>query len=232
MTDDTDQQLDSMRKKPRQPRAWRTVATIFEATVQILARHGEGGLTTNRVAERAGVSIGTLYQYFPGMDAIILAMIDWRRRQIVADLEKMLAAAGASNDDPAVHTRLYIRTLVQAFGIPAPGTGPLLRRAWLLDHTPECIAMMQDTVALTHAALVQRAHPDYPPPSPADLFVATRGVMGAIRAAVLEGSDLPGTQAFEDALTTITLALTRRPTGSRHESRHGDAVGGGESGPT
>jgi AcrR family transcriptional regulator len=230
MTDAIEQQLDSMRKKPTQPRAWRTVATIFEATAQILNRYGEQALTTNRVAERAGVSIGTLYQYFPGMDAIILAMIDWRRRQIVGELEKLLAAAGASDDDPAVHTRLYIRALIEAFGIPAPGLAPLLRKAWLLDHTPECIAMMQETVALTHASLTRRAHPDYPPPSPADLFVVTRGVMGAIRAAVLEGSDLPGTQAFEDALTAMTLAITRRPSAGAGAATSPDAHSGRRSG--
>ena len=53
------------RKRPRQERAKATVETILEASARILVKRGFDGFTTNEVATAAGVSIGSLYQYFP-----------------------------------------------------------------------------------------------------------------------------------------------------------------------
>ncbi len=64
---------DFQRRKPKQARARATADSILEAAVQVLQRDGAAGFNTNHVAERAGVSIGTLYQYFPGKEAILLA---------------------------------------------------------------------------------------------------------------------------------------------------------------
>lgn len=65
----------SFRKSARQSRAQETVDTILEASTRIVARDGMASLTTNRIAEIAGVSIGSLYQYFPGKDAILHALV-------------------------------------------------------------------------------------------------------------------------------------------------------------
>lgn len=62
------------RKTPHQSRAKVTVDAIFEATLQVLIRDGTTLLTTTRVAERAGVSVGTMYQYFPNKQALIYAL--------------------------------------------------------------------------------------------------------------------------------------------------------------
>lgn len=61
------------RRRPRQARSRATYDSILQAAIEVLARDGAARLTTNRVAERAGVSIGTLYQYFPDKAAILLA---------------------------------------------------------------------------------------------------------------------------------------------------------------
>ena len=53
------------RRAPRQPRAFEKIGLMFEAAIRILEDEGLDALTTNHVAARAGVSIGTLYQYFP-----------------------------------------------------------------------------------------------------------------------------------------------------------------------
>lgn len=64
------------RKKPSQRRAVATVDAILEATARVLVARGYAGLTTNHVAERAGVSVGTLYEYFPGKEALVAGVID------------------------------------------------------------------------------------------------------------------------------------------------------------
>ncbi len=63
------------RKRLRQARATVTLDAIFEATTQVLLVDGPRGLTTTRVAERAGVSVDTLYQYFPHKQALFYALI-------------------------------------------------------------------------------------------------------------------------------------------------------------
>lgn len=64
----------SPRKRPVQERSRRTVEAILEAAAQVLERRGYAGTTTDRIAERAGVSVGSLYQYFPNKDSILLAL--------------------------------------------------------------------------------------------------------------------------------------------------------------
>ncbi len=63
------------RKSPQQTRAESTVAVIVEAAARILERRGFEGFNTNAVAAKAGVSIGSLYQYFPNKDALLSALI-------------------------------------------------------------------------------------------------------------------------------------------------------------
>jgi AcrR family transcriptional regulator len=62
------------RKTPRQRRSEETAAVILEAAARVLARDGAAGFTTNRVAERAGVSVGSVYQYFPNKQALLYAL--------------------------------------------------------------------------------------------------------------------------------------------------------------
>lgn len=84
----------SPRKQATQARAASTVDAIVEAAARILETAGLEGYTTNAVARRAGVSIGSLYQYFPGKDAITIALIE---RETAALLVKIEQAA----TDPA-----------------------------------------------------------------------------------------------------------------------------------
>ncbi|QDP25865.1 TetR family transcriptional regulator [Bradyrhizobium cosmicum] len=85
----------SSRKQPQQARSSGLVAAILDAAVQVLAKEGAQRFTTARVAERAGVSVGSLYQYFPNKAAILfrLQSDEWRRtsellRDILADRAK------------------------------------------------------------------------------------------------------------------------------------------------
>ncbi len=75
------------RKLPRQARSAETVAVIVEAAARILEKRGLEGFTTNAVAEEAGVSIGSLYQYFPRKDALIGTLIFRETSQLIAEAE-------------------------------------------------------------------------------------------------------------------------------------------------
>lgn len=83
------------RKMPRQERAQATVTALLDAAAQLLVAHGYAALTTNRVADVAGVSIGSLYQYFPNKQALLVAL---RRRHAEAMRRFLLTEAPASGD--------------------------------------------------------------------------------------------------------------------------------------
>jgi AcrR family transcriptional regulator len=80
MVDRQDAQISS-RKRPKQARSTDLVAAILEAAAQVLAKEGAPRFTTARVAERAGVSVGSIYQYFPNKAAILfrLQSDEWRQ---------------------------------------------------------------------------------------------------------------------------------------------------------
>jgi AcrR family transcriptional regulator len=96
------------RKQPRQGRAKATRDAIIEAAAQIVARDGLAGFNTNAVAQRAGVSIGSLYQYFPNKDAVMAALI---RHQIGRQLATFQDAIEATANCDIPQT---IRALVRA----------------------------------------------------------------------------------------------------------------------
>lgn len=76
------------RKTPVQTRSTATVEAIFEATIQVLLREGADRLTTTRVAERAGVSVGTLYQYYPNKHSLLFAVIERHLNHVMAAVER------------------------------------------------------------------------------------------------------------------------------------------------
>jgi AcrR family transcriptional regulator len=82
------------RKQPRQARSLATVDAIFEATIQVLVSDGPRRLTTTRVAARAGVSVGSMYQYFPHKQALFYAL---NERYLTALAERIEAACAAQH---------------------------------------------------------------------------------------------------------------------------------------
>ncbi|MDO8267484.1 MAG: helix-turn-helix domain-containing protein [Moraxellaceae bacterium] len=75
-----------MRKRPQQQRSRQMVDTLIEATARTIARHGLDATTTPLIAETAGVSVGSLYQYFDGKEALIAALLD----KLARDVTQML----------------------------------------------------------------------------------------------------------------------------------------------
>lgn len=107
------------RRSPKQARSRATRDAILEAASQILERDGAAGFNTNAVAERAGVGIGTLYQYFPDKTAILLAAAEREAamavprlasqhqallRALAAFLESLLLRASAPRADGVART--------------------------------------------------------------------------------------------------------------------------------
>lgn len=86
------------RKTPVQARAAVTLDAIFEATIQLLVSDGPHRLTTTRVAERAGVSVGTMYQYFPHKQALIYAL---NERYLKALADRIEASCQSRHGRPA-----------------------------------------------------------------------------------------------------------------------------------
>jgi AcrR family transcriptional regulator len=84
----------SPRKQPRQVRSTRLVTDILEAAARVLARDGAHRFTTARVAEAAGVSVGSLYQYFPNKEAILFQLQTNEWGQTMAQLQRILGDKG------------------------------------------------------------------------------------------------------------------------------------------
>jgi AcrR family transcriptional regulator len=107
------------RKRPQQPRAKETVRAILEATAQILDRESLDAATTTRIAEVAGVSIGSLYQYFSHRDAILEALQDREFERTIAVMQAVFAD-GNLDKAPVETVTAALRGLAQLYA-QSPG---------------------------------------------------------------------------------------------------------------
>jgi AcrR family transcriptional regulator len=85
------------RRTPRQRRARVTVDAVLDSVARLLARGGVAAVTTNRIAEAAGVSIGSVYQYFPDKQAIFAALLARHLERVAALVEGTLARTGSAS---------------------------------------------------------------------------------------------------------------------------------------
>jgi AcrR family transcriptional regulator len=195
------QTLDSKRRMPRQMLARASVELIFEATARILQRGGRAALNTNAIAEHAGISIGTLYQYFPHKEAIMVAMA---RRLLESDRLAVMKALSGALDAPGARTaRIAINRLINL-----SRTNQKVRRIITQTHVAQGfgdeLARPVQEITQMLAARADRILPRRTEPiSPVTLFVLTRAVLGVIRAAAHEESPFLGTAEFEDELVRL-----------------------------
>jgi AcrR family transcriptional regulator len=202
------------RRNPRQARSEQTVQLIFDATALVLREEGEAALTTNRIAARAGVSIGTLYQYFDRKEAIILAILSRTRQRLVQQLDALISKADAHSpdpnlSDPRITLRAYVRMYVSAYGVGSRNERELVRLAWRLDAHEALVLALREASEHLAGHLERLNHPLLRPPTPAMVFVLTRALAGIVRSASLEASPLLGTKAFEDELVNVCWSIMR-----------------------
>jgi AcrR family transcriptional regulator len=193
----------SARRRPRQRRARQTVEAILDAVVRVLKREGVAAITTNHIAEVAGVSIGSVYQYFPDKRAIFIALHQRHIEQIdhmvestlmehaASPLDKLMGAMveamiDAHTADPELYellltevphradgTRDFATRLHGAFRLAISSRAHELRKRRDLDKVVFIVTQMVESLA--HAAVLQR-------PSSVSLEAARGEVVRAVLA--------------------------------------------------
>ena len=197
------QRSEKARRTPRQTRSQRTVDAILFAASHILRREGAGGVTTDRVARAAGVSIGSLYQYFANKEAILAALRarhgDWLAAETRAGIER---GAGQATLRDAV--RASIAHVVAAH-----------RPEFKLRDAAAYAPLTSDQFAIFRDGTVAflRAHPDQI--RPLDVELAASVITRAVEALVFGMSrDEPHWLAhpsFADEVTELVVNYLAPP---------------------
>jgi AcrR family transcriptional regulator len=168
-----------VRKAPRQSRSAHTVDALLEAAALVLEEGGLEGFNTNAVAQRAGASIGTLYQYFPSKDALTLALLQREEGQY-----RVAAAAAAQLPDwrEAMHGFIDVSARQQlarphlAFLLDQQEGRPDIRAA--LNKGPSFITLMAEILAKPDAPASMR-DAERRALAAADLLAIIRGMTDA-----------------------------------------------------
>ncbi|HEY9130966.1 MAG TPA: TetR family transcriptional regulator [Dyella sp.] len=124
----------SQRKQPKQARSAELLASILQAATQVLAREGPQRFTTARVAERAGVSVGSIYQYFPSKGAMLFRLQTDEWRQTTDLLRKILEDGRRS---PPQRLRVLVHAFLQSECDEAAVRFALNKAAPLYRDAPE-----------------------------------------------------------------------------------------------
>ncbi len=198
------------RKLPRQDRSRITVEAIIEATTHILVEEGYDKANTNRIAERAGISIGSLYQYFPNKESLVTALMEQHAQEMV---ELVGTKLDRLFDSPL---EIAIPEIITAI-IAAHAINPRLHQV-LSEEIPysERSPKMQqanERISILIRAYLERWR-DYIQPQNIDLtvFILSRTVDSLCHAAVIEQPHLVSDSQFEQEVSNLLLAyLIKNP---------------------
>lgn len=198
------------RKRPTQARSRATLEAIFEATVQVLLRDGIHRLTTTRVAERAGVSVGTMYQYFPHKQALLYALNEHYLDRVA---ERVEAACRAQHGAP---TETMVAALVDAYWEAkterSEVTRALYRSVVELDNDALIDAFARRMDAATMAMLESAPEADY-----ADIGLVNvtllSVIFGTVRNVFERGLPTSQQKAFRNQLATMCISYLKQSGG-------------------
>ncbi|AWO79252.1 MULTISPECIES: TetR family transcriptional regulator [Serratia] len=202
MTERRSKQISS-RKQPQQARSAELVSAILTAAIQVLAQEGAARFTTARVAERAGVSVGSLYQYFPNKAAILFRLQSDEWRQTTDMLSRILADREKT---PFARLRLLVQAFIRSECEEAQMRVALNDAAPLYRDAPEAQAVKAAGKDIVQVFMCE-ALPDVPQVTrrlAGDLIVGTLGAAGK------QFSETPRTDseiaAYADAMADMFCA--------------------------
>lgn len=188
------------RKLPQQDRSKVTVDAILTATAHILTQEGYGRTTTNRIAELAGVSIGSLYQYFPSKEALVTALAEHHVNTMMAIIESKLN--GLFNAPITLVLHELVKVCIAAHAID-----PMLHKV-LNEQVPR----INNTNAEARVTALLRAylelHRDQIQPQNLDLavLIVERTVEALTHTAVIERPELLNDGQLEQEITNLLLS--------------------------
>lgn len=195
------------RKKPKQRRSQETVRAILEATAHILAEEGTEKASTNRIAKRAGVSIGSLYQYFPNKEALLLAVCEQHRMEMMELLRASSLELAEAPLEVAVKT--YVRAILDAHAV-----NPKLHQAishMHLDIGWDLLNQMQiEATALVQGYLENHKEEIAPTNLQMAAFTLVMAVEGVIHAALMAFQDELDFDELEHEIYHLILGYLRK----------------------
>ena len=202
MTDRQRAQISS-RKKPKQARSADLVAAILQAAVQVLAQEGAARFTTTRVAEKAGVSVGSIYQYFPNKASILFRLQSDEWLATTAMLSDILADASRP---PFERLRRLVHAFVKSECDEAAIRVALSDAAPLYRDAPETLAA-RTSGAATIAAFMREVLPDATRPVRARAGELVKSTLGAVGKEFSESPRTPAQIAtWSDAMADMFCA--------------------------
>jgi len=198
------------RKLASQERSRATVDALIEATARVLIREGYDRASTNRIAELAGVSIGSLYQYFPSKEALVAAVIDRHTQEISEVTRNALVKAAARPIEVAA--REFVSVAIDGHRVNPKLHGVLAEQIPRVGRLQNMEAIQQEGYALVRAYL--EAHREEIDVVDLDLaaFVLVTVVEALTHAAVLRRPDILSdekAQRFVDDVTRLVVRYLR-----------------------
>ena len=199
------------RKRPLQERSRATVDAILTAATHVFSAQGYAGATTNKVAERAGVSIGSLYQYFPNKDALLAALIDAHVREGETLLTKAAAEGITAGEGLPSVVRRLVRAMVEFHARDRALHRVLFEEAPLPRSVRRRIEEIEAQVTgLVAQYLVRAAHP--PPPDPAlAAAIVVQTVEGLTHRLVVYGHDDVSVERWVEEISTLVVRYLAAP---------------------
>jgi AcrR family transcriptional regulator len=194
------------RKLPRQRRSKATVEAILDACAEVISAKGFARATTAAVAQRAGVSIGTLYQYFPNRDAVGGALVVRACRRLLDAMRVALTEAAAGRLDPLAATEHLLLRGLDVLVDERSVFAELGREAPQLFRLPEVVELQRRLIALAQEIRLSSGAPlDLPLPE-ADSWI----IGHMVSASMLQISLLDAPAAERRLLTREVARLTCR----------------------
>ena len=199
----------SPRKKPVQDRSRHLVEAVVEATRRLLLREGFESLTMARIAKVAGVSPGSLYQYFPSVDSLMVVLYQRMRTQELEAFERLLESTRTMPLQESIEAFLF--ELAKMIAEQRPLAAELAKWVPILDPEEEKIAPIDARLTeLMTAFLRDRAHETRSlDPELAGMMLA-RSILGVVRHALVEQPELAGDRRLFEELVRLVHGFVRR----------------------